>query len=61
MRLATIDPHSPKVHTTLYEIPKFGVNRPNIKLDNSLLKTSKFTRKCMRIRVTRNFFVILIL
>ena len=28
MGLATIDPHSYKVQTELYKIPKFGVNRP---------------------------------
>ena len=27
MGLATIDPHSHKVQTKLYKIPKFGVNR----------------------------------
>ena len=31
MGLATIDPHSLKVQTKLYKIPKFGVNRPNSK------------------------------
>ena len=30
MGLATIDPHSHKVQTKLYKIPKFGVNRPKI-------------------------------
>ena len=29
MGLATIDPHSHKVQTKFYKIPKFGVNRPN--------------------------------
>ena len=28
MGLATDDPHSHKVQTKLYKIPKFGVNRP---------------------------------
>ena len=28
MGLATIDPHSHKMQTKLYKIPKFGVNRP---------------------------------
>ena len=32
MGLATIDPHSHKVHTKFYKIPKFGVNRPKSKL-----------------------------
>ena len=27
MELATIDPHSPKEHTTIHKIPKFGVNQ----------------------------------
>ena len=31
MPLATIDPHSHKVQTKLYKIPKFGVNRPKSK------------------------------
>ena len=29
MGLVTIDPHSHKVQTKLYKIPKFGANRPN--------------------------------
>ena len=33
MGLATIDPHSHKVQTKLYKIPKFSVNRPNSKQD----------------------------
>ena len=36
MRLATIDTHSHKVHTKLYKIPKFGVNRPNSKQDTAI-------------------------
>jgi len=32
MGLATIDPHSHKVQTKFYKIPKFGVNRPNNKI-----------------------------
>lgn len=37
MRLATMDPHSQKVHSNLYKIPKFGVNnRPNIKRDTAI-------------------------
>ena len=35
MGLATIDPHSQNVHTKLYKIPKFGVNRPNSKQDTA--------------------------
>ena len=30
MGLASIDPHSCKVQTKLYKIPKFGVNRPKV-------------------------------
>ena len=30
MGLAAIDPHSHKVQTKLYNIPKFGVNRPRL-------------------------------
>ena len=36
MELATIDPHSHKVHTKLYKIPKFGVNRPERKQDTAI-------------------------
>ena len=36
MGLATIDPHSQNVHTELYKIPKFGVNRPNSKQDTAI-------------------------
>ena len=36
MGLATIDPHSQKVQTELYKIPKFGVNRPNSKQDAAI-------------------------
>ena len=35
MESATIDPHSHKVHTKLYKIPKFGVNRSNRPFRNS--------------------------
>ena len=28
--LATIDPHSRKIQTKLFKIPKFGVNRPKL-------------------------------
>ena len=31
MGLATIHPHSPKVQTKFYKIPKFDVNRPKSK------------------------------
>ena len=43
MGLANIDPHSHKVQTKLYKIPKFGEGR------YSHLKMSKFTKKCMAI------------
>ena len=33
MGLSTSDPHSHKVQTKLYKIPKFGVNRTNSKQD----------------------------
>ena len=36
MGLAAIDPHSHKVQTKLYKIPKFGVNRPNSKQDAAI-------------------------
>ena len=38
MGLATIDPHSHKVQNKLYEIPKFGVNRPKRKQDTAVSK-----------------------
>ena len=50
MGLATIEPHSHKVQTKLYKIPKFGVKRTNSKARYSHLKMSKFTKKCMVIR-----------
>ena len=57
MGLATIDPHSHKVQTKLYKIPKFGVNRPKSKEDTySHLKTSKFTKKCMATRTFSDSF-----
>ena len=37
MGLATIDPHSHKVQTKFYKIPKFGVNRPISKKDNTAI------------------------
>ena len=36
MGSVTIDPHSNIVQTKLYKIPKFGVNRPNIKQDTAI-------------------------
>ena len=36
MGLATIDPHSHKVLTKFYKIPKFDVNRPNSKQDTAI-------------------------
>ena len=36
MGLATIDPHSYKVQTKLNKIPKFDVNRLNIKQDTAI-------------------------
>ena len=38
MGLATIDPDSRKVHTKLFKISKFGVNRPNSKQDTPIWK-----------------------
>ena len=36
MGLATIDPHSHKVQTKLYKIPKFNVNRPKGEQDTAV-------------------------
>ena len=36
MGLATIDPHSQKEDTEIHKIPKFGVNKPNIKKDTAI-------------------------
>ena len=36
MGLATIDPHSHKVQTKFYKIPKFGVNRSKSKQDTAI-------------------------
>ena len=36
MGLATTDPHSHKVQTKLYTIPKFGVNRPKGEQDTAV-------------------------
>ena len=44
MRLATIDPHSHKVQTKLYEIPKFGVNRLKSKQDTAIWKCQNLQR-----------------
>ena len=61
MGLATIDPHSHKVQSKLYKIPKFGVNRPKSKqFRYNHLKMSKFTTKCMVTRTRSDpihFFV----
>ena len=32
----TIDPHSHKMQTKFYKIPKFGVTRPNSKQDAAI-------------------------
>ena len=44
MGLATIDPHSHKVPTKLYKIPKFGVNRPNGKQHTAIWKCQNLQR-----------------
>ena len=44
MGLATIDPHSHKVQTKLYKIPKFGVNRPKSKEDTVIWKCQNLQR-----------------
>ena len=44
MRLATIDPHSHKVQTKLYQIPKFGLNTPKSKQDTAILKCQNLQR-----------------
>ena len=36
MGLANIDPHSPKEHTEIHKIPKFGVNRTKSKKDAAI-------------------------
>ena len=36
MGLATIDPHSHKVQTKVYEITTFSVNRPKSKQDTAI-------------------------
>ena len=44
MELATIDPHSHKVQTKLYKIPKFGVNWPKRKQDTAVWKCQNLQR-----------------
>ena len=44
MGLGTIDPHSHKVQTKLYKIPKFGVNRPKSKQDTAICKCQNLQR-----------------
>ena len=44
MGLATIDPHSHKVQTKLYKIPKFGVHRPNSDQDTAIQKCQNIQR-----------------
>ena len=69
MELATIDPHSHKVLTKLYKIPKFGVNRSNSKQDTAIWKCQNLQRNVWpsrpqsgprptRVRMKIHFFVI---
>ena len=60
MGLATIDPHSHKVHTKLYKIPKFGVNRLNSKQDTAVENVKSYkvmyghpdaVRHCVRMAI----------
>ena len=44
MGFATIDPHIQKVHNKLYKIPKFGVNRPNIRRDTAIQNNQNLQR-----------------
>ena len=44
MGLATIDPHSRKVQTKLYKIPKFSVHRANSKQETALWKCQNLQR-----------------
>ena len=48
MGLATIDPHSHKVQTKFYKIPKFGLNRLSSKIQP--FEYVNLTKKCMAIR-----------
>ena len=41
MGLATIDLHSVKEHAAFHKMPKFGLNRPNIKQDTAMSKFYK--------------------
>ena len=47
MGLATIDPHSQKVQTKLYKIPKFGVKDPIVSKIQPF-ENAKFTKKAIR-------------
>ena len=44
MGLVTIDPHSHKVQTKLYKIPKFGVNRLKSKQYTAIWKCQNLQR-----------------
>ena len=63
MGLATIDPHSHKVQTKLYKIPKFGVNRPKRKQDTVVRKCQNLGRnvwpsgRCPDAGIAIHFFV----
>jgi len=61
MGLETIDPHSHKVQTKLYKIPKFGVNRPNTKQNTAIWKRQNLQRNVWSsgrcVRMTKHFFV----
>ena len=63
---ATIDPHSHKVQTKLYQIPKFGVNGPNIVVKIQPFKNAKIYKGIYshpddkasgRVRMAIHFFV----
>ena len=47
MGLATIDPHNHEVHTKLYKISKFDVNRPNSKQDTAIWKCQNLQRNVL--------------
>ena len=61
MGLATIDPHSHKMLTKLYKIPKVGVNRPNSKQDKPFEIVGKIlailTLSEHSVRMAIHFFV----
>jgi len=63
MELAAIDPHSYKVHTKLYKIPKFVANRLNNKQDTTIWKDQNLQKnvwpsgRC--VWITKYFCVIL--